>query len=466
MRVESASPGPPAGLPAPTQADSDAESRAPKTGAHRIVIVGGAGGLELAARLGDNLGRRGEALIVLVDAALTHLWKPLLHEVAAGTLTESEQALDYLQQARWHHFGFRFGRFEALERSRRQIWLAAVKDDEGREITPRRVLSYDTLVIAIGAIDNDFGTPGARAHAYSLNSAEEAERFHRRLLALCARAEIAGREPVRVAIVGGGATGVELAAELDCAARIIASYGAQLSRLPQPLAVTLVEAGPRLLPALPEEVAESAHADLIARGIVVRVGERVTGVDAAGIVVAASAPAEEKIAANGGRIDADVVVWAAGIRGQEVLERLDGLPTNRLRQLVVRPTLQSAIDDDVFAIGDCASVDAAPVPPTAQAARQQALLLARSLPRRLRGESLLEFSYRERGSLVSLGGERAVGSFEAWRRDLVIRGLPARLTYWLLYRQHLATLLGLTRTILVTLGQWLARRAQPRVKLH
>ena len=161
----------------------------PPVALHRIVIVGGgAGGLELAARLGDDTGRRAKAEIVLVDATLTHLWKPLLHEVAAGTLGTKENEFDFLQQAREHHFRFELGRLAALDRVRKQIRLAPLVDEAGMEVAASRPIDYATLVICIGAIDNDFGTPGVREHAHSLNTKVDAERFHRRLLALCARA--------------------------------------------------------------------------------------------------------------------------------------------------------------------------------------------------------------------------------------------------------------------------------------
>jgi len=125
---------------------------------HRILIVGGgAGGLELATRLGDRLGRRKRARITLVDCARTHLWKPLLHEVAAGSMDLYENDLDYLAQARWHHFEFQLGRMDGLDRARRVVKLAPTFDEEGHEeLIPRREIAYDTLVLAVGSRTNDF----------------------------------------------------------------------------------------------------------------------------------------------------------------------------------------------------------------------------------------------------------------------------------------------------------------------
>lgn len=130
---------------------------------HRIVIVGGgAGGLELAARLGRSLGRRTRAEITLVDISLRHLWKPLLHEVAAGTLDSHADAVEYLAQARAHGFRFRLGRMEGLDRERREIRLGAIKDAGGVQIGGPKLLGYDTLVIAVGSTVNDFGVPGVK----------------------------------------------------------------------------------------------------------------------------------------------------------------------------------------------------------------------------------------------------------------------------------------------------------------
>src|SRR3954469_3525448 len=116
---------------------------------HHIVIVGGgAGGLELATRLGDRLGRRRRAAVTLVDRSPTHLWKPLLHEVAAGSLDIHAHQLDYLAQARWHHFTFAQGALEGLDRWKHEVAVAPVLDEAGAEVIPRRTLRYDTLVLA------------------------------------------------------------------------------------------------------------------------------------------------------------------------------------------------------------------------------------------------------------------------------------------------------------------------------
>jgi NADH:ubiquinone reductase (H+-translocating) len=155
---------------------------------HIVVVGGGAGGLELVTRLGDTIGRRKRARITLVEKARTHLWKPLLHAVAAGSMNPGEHERDYLAQAHWHHFRYRFGEMVGLDRDRREVHLAPVYDDEGRQITPAQALPYDLLVIAVGSVTNDFGTPGVFEHSVPLETPEQATRFNRRVVNACIRA--------------------------------------------------------------------------------------------------------------------------------------------------------------------------------------------------------------------------------------------------------------------------------------
>jgi NADH dehydrogenase len=433
---------------------------------HNIVIVGGgAGGLELATRLGDTLGRKGRARVTLVDRARTHLWKPLLHEFAAGSMDLDHHALPYLAQARWHHFRFQRGSMDGLDRRRKLVKVAPTIDEDGRELIPRREIPYDTLVIAVGSHTNDFGTAGAREHAISLDMPEQAELFHRRMINACIRANAQAAplrpEQLKVAIIGAGATGVELAAELHKTTRELVAYGLDKINPEKDIQLTLIEAAPRILPAVPERVSKAAEELL--RGLNVRVltGERVTEVRMDGVMTA-----------SGRKIPAELTVWAAGIQAPEFLKDLDGLESNRLNQLVVKQTLDTTRDPDVFAMGDCASCPwpghDRRVPPTAQAAHQQATHLARMLPRRLAGKPLKPWRYRDFGSLVSLGEYSTVGSLMGalFGGTLFVEGLFARIMYVSLYRMHIYALHGFAKMLFDTLAKLITRRTEPRVKLH
>jgi len=433
---------------------------------HRIVVVGGgAAGLELATHLGDTLGKRGLAEVSLIERSRTHLWKPLLHMVAAGSMDPSEHQLNYLAQGHWHHFRYHFGEMVGLDRASKTVQIGATFDEEGRQIALLRSVPYDTLVIAIGSVTNDFGTPGAAELAIPLETAEQAVRFQHRLLNGFLRAQ-SQAGPIKsgqlhVAIIGAGATGTELAAELYQTSREVIAYGLDQVDADKDIRIILIEGAKRILPALPERVSDATLSLLKKLGVDVRTGARVAAVRADGVELA-----------GGEFIPAELVVWAAGVRGPDVLRDLDGLEVNRANHLVTEPTLQTTRDPDIFAIGDCAACPRegfpTPVPPRAQAAHQQASHLAKQLKRRLKGLPLQPFVYHDFGSLVSLGRVGAIGNLMnlALRGNLFIEGMLARWMYRSLYKMHERALHGTAKTALDTLARGLSRHAEPKVKLH
>jgi NADH dehydrogenase len=435
-------------------------------GPHRIVVVGGgAGGLELVTRLGDSLGRKALAEVTLIDSSRTHLWKPLLHRVAAGSMDLNDHEIDYLAQARWHHFRFRLGRMQGLDRAGKQVLLAPTLDETGVEIIAARSVPYDTLVIAVGSKTNDFGTAGAAEFALSLDAPAQASRFHSRLLNACLRANTQ-TEPLQpgqlhIAIIGAGATGVELAAELHNTTRELVAFGLDRIDPERDVKVTLIEAAPRILPVLPERLSDATQRLLEAIHVDVLPGERVTEVGPDGVHTQ-----------SGRFVPAELVVWAAGIKAPEFLADLDGLESNRMNQLVVRQTLQTTVDANVFAMGDCASCpwpghDNA-VPPRAQAAHQQASHLAKWLKFHIQGKPVKPWVYRDFGSLVSLGRHSTVGSLMGALTggSLMIEGYFARLMYLSLYKMHEYALHGFAKVFLDTLARLIIRRTEPHVKLH
>ncbi|HUI21416.1 MAG TPA: NAD(P)/FAD-dependent oxidoreductase [Methylocella sp.] len=432
---------------------------------HVVVVGGGAAGLELVTKLGDRLGRRLRARITLVDSARAHLWKPMLHEVAAGSIDPGEYEVDYLAQAYGHGFRYRFGEMIGLDRGAKKVNLAATFDDEGLEITPPLSVKYDTLVIAIGSVTNDFGTPGVAEHAVPLETAAQAVRFNRRLVNACIRADVQ-EGPVRpgqlhVAIVGAGATGTELAAELHRTTREVVAYGFDRIDPKRDIRILLIEAAERLLPELPQRISTATHRLLDEMGVEVHTGAQVTKVTADGLQLA-----------DGSFIPSELVVWAAGVKAPEVLQHLDGLEANRINQLVVQPTLQTTRDPNIFAIGDCAACprpgESTPVPPRAQAAHQQASHMLSQIERRLRGEPSLPYTYRDFGSLVSLGKYSTVGNLMGFLvgRSIFIEGLFASVIYRSLHLLHERALHGTPRTVLDLLARGLSHRTGPRVKLH
>jgi len=430
----------------------------------KIVIVGGgAGGLELATKLGNKLGKRGLAHVELVDANTTHLWKPLLHEVATGSLDSGIDELSYRAQAYNHHFTFHLGRMAGLDRERKELILAPISDEEKAEVLPERRLSYDLLVMAVGSMTNDFGTPGAQDYCSFLDSRLQADKFHQRLLNTYLKANNTaskkGNFKLNIGIVGAGATGVELAAELHNTASELAAYGLDQLKKDQ-LNVTIIEAGDRILSALPPRISSAAFHELSKLGVDVKTNTFIAEVTEQGFVTK-----------EGGLIEAELMVWAAGVKAPNWMKELDGLETNRVNQLTVQSSLQTTHDESIFAIGDCSFMlqkDGTPVPPRAQAAHQQATCVYNNILNFLADKPLKPYVYKDQGSLVSLSRYSTVGSLmgNLTSGSMMVEGRIARLVYVSLYRMHQIALHGYFKTGLMTLSGRINKIIRPRLKLH
>lgn len=427
---------------------------------HKIVIVGGgAGGLELATQLGHKWGKKGKAEIHLVDANHTHLWKPLLHEVATGALDSGIDELNYQAHGKKHGFSFHLGRMCGLQRDSKNIELAAIFDDN-EEILPQRELPYDQLVMALGSVTNDFGTKGAAEHCYFLDGRQQAEVFHQKLLNQFIKANGSNNpEELSIAIVGAGATGVELSAELYNTTEALASYDMSQFKTDK-LKVSLVEAGPQILPALPRRISNAAKRELENLGVDVLTDTMITEITEDGFITK-----------SGDVIKAKLKVWAAGVKAPDFLANIGGLETNRVNQLAVKANLQTTLDDNIFAIGDCAFLlqkDGKAVPPRAQAAHQQASHLLKVLSAIRAGKTAPDFVYRDKGSLVSLSRYSTVGSLmgNLSKGSMMIEGRLARIVYVSLYRLHQIALHGYFHTILLSLVGHINKVIRPRLKLH
>ncbi|MET0376009.1 MAG: NAD(P)/FAD-dependent oxidoreductase [Rhizorhabdus sp.] len=430
-----------------------------------VIVGGGAAGLQLAARLGARFGREHHD-IVLIDRNRTHIWKPLLHEVAAGSLDANMDEVGY--RGHCHRWGYRYyhGRLASIDRSSRHVILAPIKDGNGRQVIASHSVRYDYLVLAYGSVTNDFGTPGVAEHCFMLDSRDQADDFRDQLLNQCLRVsramtvDPASDARVRIAIIGGGATGVELAAELFNAADALSYYGLEIFDAGR-LDVTLVEAGPRILPALPERLAAAAHRELERLGVTIRTETSIT----------ASMP-DGMVTRQGDTILANLQVWAAGVKAQPISGGLDGLKLAPGGQVVVSSTLQSVVDPRILAIGDCALCllpgEKRPVPPRAQAAHQMANTAFINLTRLMTQKPLEPFVYRDRGSLVSLSRFSTVGTLmgSLVGGRMAIAGRVARIVYISLYRVHLLGIHGWFRgPVLILLGM-VNRIVRPRLKLH
>jgi NADH dehydrogenase len=430
-----------------------------------VIVGGGAGGLELACKLGRKLGPR---RVTLVDNRLYHIWKPSLHEVAAGTLDIHQEGLSYQMLAHDNGFTFVYGAMTALDSSAQRVIVGAVNDAAGVEVLPPRELDYKGLVLAVGSTSNYFGVPGARENTISLNATEDAERFRLTLLRLMARVERemhdaadASHPGIDIVIIGGGATGVELAAELREASGVYMSYGFRKMDAQRDVRITLLEGAERILAPLPDRVSGAALRLLNERAIKVVTGCRVTKIDADRI--------ED---AQGNVYRSNLCVWAAGIRAPEFLSTL-GLPTNRGGQIDVDVQLAVKGVANVYALGDCAACidgNGKAVPPRAQAAHQQADHLLKRFVAEAAGKKAPEapYRYRDYGSLVSIGHATTVGNLMGSLKGLswFVEGFVARTMYKSLHLMHHQAVLGSLRTGVLAVARYLIRRSTPLVKLH
>lgn len=428
-----------------------------------VIVGGGAGGLELATQLGHKLGKKHKATITLVDRNRAHIWKPLLHEVATGSLDMSTDGVVYYAHGARHGYQFQLGTFCGLDPELKTITLAASHDESGQLVLPERQLNYDILVLAIGSVSNDFGTPGVAEFCHFLDSPHQAERFHHALLnnfmRLHQQEQQSQPERLNIAIVGGGATGVELSAELFHVTELLKSYGMGKMTSDR-LALTLIEAGPSILPALPARISSSARRELQKLGVQVREATRVAEESDKGFITS-----------EGELIEADLMLWAAGVKAPDFVGQLPGFNCNRNNQILVEPSLIAQGQENIYVLGDCCACklpDGSWVPPRAQSAHQMASQVLANLLARFNGEEPKPYQYKDHGSLVNLSRYSTVGSLmgNLTGNSLFIEGRIARFVYISLYRMHQIAIHGWAKAMLVLAIEKIAKVVRPKMKLH
>jgi NADH:quinone reductase (non-electrogenic) len=356
----------------------------------KVVILGaGFGGIQAAVALS-----RVDVDVIVLDRQNHHCFQPLLYQVATAALSPAEIAWPIRHM---------------LRRQRNAtVFMADVKgvDLAGRSVeTSAGPMSYDYLVIATGATHSYFGHDDWAEFAPGLKRIEDATRIRRSILLAFERAELAGNDADRqclltFVIVGGGATGVEMAGAIaEIARQTLANDFRRID--PRTSRIILLEAGPRIIPTLPEDLSRYAERALTRMGVDVRTSTRVISCDAGGVDV------------DHGRIDASTIIWAAGVVASPAASWL-GAAHDRAGRVLVRPDLSVPDHPEVFVIGDAAVIhgdDGEPVPGVAPAAKQMGHYVGRLIAARLAGESLPAFRYRNLGELATIGRRAAVVKF-------------------------------------------------------
>ena len=398
--------------------------------APRVVIIGaGFAGMEVARSLG-----KARLPATIIDRQNYHLFQPLLYQVATAALSPADIAEPIRKMLRRHpSVEVVLGEVTAINTDARRVLLS-----NGRSI------AYDVLVVATGATHSYFSHEEWANDAPGLKTIEDARTIRSRILLAFERAEMSEdqslqRTLMRIAVIGGGPTGVEVAGAIAELARYTLIRDFHRIR-PSDAEVLLFEAGDRILPAFPESLTSYAQQRLERLGVTVRVRAPVQNVTPHSIVV------------GGEEIEVGLAIWAAGVMASSV-GRLLGVATLRNGQIAVNPDLSVPGLDGVYVLGDLAMLagdDGKPLPGLAQVAKQQGQYLGHALVKHLRdGAASPPFRFHNRGNTAIVGRHAAVFDFGWWQ----LRGWFAWI-FWALI--HVYLLVGFEHRLLVAI-QWLWR---------
>lgn len=377
---------------------------------HVVIVGGGFGGIAAALGL-----RRTHANVTLIDRRNYHLFQPLLYQVATASLSPADIATPIRSLVRGAaNCRVVMGRVIDVDTGAQNV----VMDDQA--------IAYDYLVLATGAKHSYFGKDEWEPFAPGLKKIDDATEIRREILTAFENAEttdnISERERLMTfVIVGGGPTGVELAGAIAELARL--GMTGEFNNIdPRDAHIILVQSAPRILPAMPEGLSKNAHDALQRLGVDVRVQHRVEEIDARGVII------------GGERINAGIVVWAAGVAASPAGRWVDG-ERDRAGRVLVNQDLGVGAYNNIFAIGDtasCANGEKGPLPGLAAVAKQQGAFISRHLRAQIEGRpGPGEFRYKDYGSMATIGREKAVADL----RGIKLSGIPA---WWLWSVVHVA----------------------------
>jgi NADH dehydrogenase len=405
-----------------------------------VIIGGGFGGLDAARALAHAPVR-----VTLLDRHNYHLFQPLLYQVATASLSPG----DIASPIRWvlrHQLNVRvlLAEARAIDTASSRVLLDPGPTERGAGAAAGRsrgidAISFDYLIVAAGATHSYFGHADWAAHAPGLKTLDDALEMRRQVLLAFEAAERetdpeAQRQLLTFVIVGGGPTGVELAGALAEIARHTLKKDFRAIR-PETARIVLVEAGPRLLSAMPESLSSAAHESLTRLGVEVRRSAAVTAVDEGGVSIG-----DERIAAT-------TVLWAAGVAASPLAMSL-GVPLDRAGRVLAEPTLEVPGHPRILVAGDVCALqqDGKPLPGVAQVAKQQGVHAARNILRAIGNEPLKLFRYRDYGTMATVGRGSAVAQIGGFN----MAGWFAWII-WLFI--HIVSLIGF-RSRAVVLGEW------------
>ncbi|MFI4846902.1 MAG: NAD(P)/FAD-dependent oxidoreductase [Candidatus Makana argininalis] len=426
-----------------------------------VIIGGGIGGLKLSTNLGLKFKKNEKISITLIDKNPNYIWKPLLHEVASGSIDENINSLNYLYHSKNNYFKFEIGEMIDIDRINKNVILGEIIDKNGILISKKRIIFYDILIISIGSTSNDFNIQGVKENCKFLDDIKQAKNINKNIINLFNKFYFKKKKKkkIKISIIGGGATGVELSSEILNTFNEFQKYKSN-NFDKNLLQIKLLEASKNILPSLNKKISYFTTKELIKIGINILTNTMVTKVDSFGLYTK-----------NNKYIKSDIMIWTAGIKAPDFIKKISCLETNNINQIIVKSTLQTTIDSNIFAIGDCSYClckDGIISPPRAQAANQMAYILYKNIISILKNKPLKKYTYKDSGTFISLSKFNSFGILinNFIKKKFFIKGKIARLLYLIIYRTYQISLYGCVKTVLIIIIDYINKKLRPNVKLY
>lgn len=421
-----------------------------------VIVGGGIAGLELVTKLGKKLGKKNKKKIILVDCNLSHTWKPLLHKIATGLLDSNLESVNYFEQSNKNNFTFKLGKLINIDRKNKNITLSKIYNENQKKVTQKEKIKFDILVISIGSITNNFNIQGVNEHCIFLDNVKKANLLHKKIFNLLIHKKI--KNKINIVIIGGGPTGVEFSAELVNTIKKLEQYNIK-NLHKKNIFITLIEGKKRILPEISKKISQEIHDKLKKLGIVIKTKTFVEIVSK-----------NEIFTKSKETIKSDIIIWTTGIKIPNFMKKIAKLETNEINQLIVKKTLQTTLDDFIFAIGDCASYQEKNkklFPPRAQSAHQMAKICFKNILLLIKFKKLKNYKYKDHGFLISLSKFATIGQINKFLflKKIKISGKLAKIIYLSLYKIHLIKIYGFFKTIILTFISIFNKKIRMKTKI-
>lgn len=419
-----------------------------------VIIGGGIAGLGLAIKLGKKLKNKKKYEIILVDKQKGHIWKPMLHKIASGNINYNYEIVSYLFHAKKNNFSFILGKMIKINRKEKHV---IIQEKHNKKEKTENKIKFDILIIAIGSVTNDFNIPGVINNCLFLDNQKQANNFYKKMLNKF-KENLIKNKKTKIAIVGGGLTGVELSTEILNTINKLEKYKFYKINKKK-ISITIIESENNILPKLPFKISKIIHKNLEKLGIYIKTNTKIKKIENKTV----ETELKEKI-------KFDIITWTTGIKISDSMKNIGGLITNKNNQLIIKKTLQTKTDKNIFAIGDCASYEEEnKIQPRAQNAHQMTKTCYKNIILLInKSKKLKKYKYKDYGYLISLSSFKTIGIFHKilFLKEIILNGKIAELIYISLYKIHLINIHGFIKTILIILTNIINKKIKPKLKLY